>query len=461
MHLQVLLGAGLAFLCFCLIIGCAICWRKGKHRDPTNVKDQALERIVLDSNAGLLGNTSMPVKQQYEEVEGSVLDYPQSAISNPPTLATNASLVLAEGPSLPFIPVIQKASLTSKTRRILERRCTVSGDSSDYKEPAALGSSVAKPLGPMLGHSQTAPDSLTAMKTKPKPLLHFTLFYSSYELTLTVSVIGIDNLPKKFGSGCHSYVRVHLLPKIMETQQTAVRRKSLNPEFRESFQFSGYTLEEIRCFKLRFATYVKEFHNLKDTFVGELLFPLEQADWKLDTPFTYTMELTTTKTKLKKCFSTQDMASPTSSALRPKLVGQLFILLQYQTLANRIKVMVRKAETLARLTRIPGSPDHCVIINLYKDGKVISSKETKTSSGYNPVWNAPFLFDIPPGDIESLDLSLEFIVMQGRIYTRSCILGRVLIGANASETGRMHWKEMSSRGHVESARWHTIQSDAF
>ncbi|XP_072881561.1 synaptotagmin-11 isoform X1 [Hemitrygon akajei] len=459
--LQVLFGAGLAFLCFCLIVGCAICWRKGRRRDPTNGKDQALERIVLDSSAGLLGNTSTPVKQQYEEVEGSVLDYPQSATSSPLDLGGQRQIGPRGRPSLPSIPIIQKTSLASKTRRTLERRCTLSGASLDFKEPAALGSSMVKPLGPTLGHSHTAPDSLVAMKSKPKPLLHFILYYSSYELTLTVSIIGIHNLPKKFGAGCDSYVRIHLLPKVMEPQQTAVRRKSLNPEFRESFQFSGYTMEEIRCFKLRFAAYVKEFHNLKDTFVGELLLPLQRADWKVDIPSTYNMELTTTKTKLKKCLSTQDMASHTSSMVQPKLVGQLFILLQYQTLANRIKVMVRKAESLARLIRIPGSPDHSVIINLYKDGKVISSKETRTASGYNPVWNAPFLFDIPPGDIESLDLSLEFIVMQGRIYTRSYVLGRVFIGASAPETGKMHWKEMSSRGHVESARWHPIQSDTF
>ncbi|XP_069758720.1 synaptotagmin-11-like isoform X2 [Narcine bancroftii] len=454
-YLHVVLGAGLAIFCFCLIVGCALCWRRGKHRDPTGGKGLGSERIVLETNAGLLGNTSTPVKQQYEEVEGSVLDYPPCVVSHLQDSGHPCQLGPHGRPSLPFIPVIPKPGLNSKTKRILERRCTVSGDISDYKEPVRLGSSVPKPLG---SPSQNVPDSFMGMKTKPKPLLHFTLFYSSYELNLTVSIIGIYNLPRRFGTGCDSYVRVHLLPKILEPRQTAVRRKSLNPEFRESFQFSGHTPEEIKCFTLRFAVYVKEFHNLKDSFVGELFFPLEQLDWKLDVPSTHTMGLSATKTKLKKCLSTQDVAS---GAAPPKLLGQLFVLLQYQTLANRIKVMVRKAETLARLTRMPGSPDHYVIINLYKDGKTLSSKVTKTSSGYNPVWNAPFLFDVPPGDIESLDLSLEFIIMQGRIYTRSSALGRVVISADASETGRMHWKEMASRGHVESARWHTIQPDAF
>ncbi|XP_049895456.1 synaptotagmin-4 [Epinephelus moara] len=143
----------------------------------------------------------------------------------------------------------------------------------------------------------------------------------------------------------------------------------------------------------------------------------------------------------------------------PRALGQLFILLQYQTLAQRIKVMVRKAENLAKLTRIPGAPDHYVVINLRQDGKIIGTKETKGASGPNPVWNAPFLFDVPSGDIIQLPLVLEFIVMQGRLYTKSSILGRVLIGNNVSEAGQGHWKEMCSRGQIETARWHTIQSD--
>lgn len=58
--------------------------------------------------------------------------------------------------------------------------------------------------------------------------------------------------------------------------------------------------------------------------------------------------------------------------------------------------------------------DHYVVINLRQDGKIIGTKETKGTSGPNPVWNAPFLFDLPSGDITQLPLVLEFIVMQVR-----------------------------------------------
>lgn len=56
--------------------------------------------------------------------------------------------------------------------------------------------------------------------------------------------------------------------------------------------------------------------------------------------------------------------------------------------------------------------DHYVVINLRQGGKVIGTKETKGAGGNNPVWNAPFLFDLPTGDISQMPLILEFIVMQ-------------------------------------------------
>lgn len=57
-------------------------------------------------------------------------------------------------------------------------------------------------------------------------------------------------------------------------------------------------------------------------------------------------------------------------------------------------------------------PGHYVIIHLYHNGHVIDTKETKSITGYNPVWNMPFLFNLPAGDIQQQELSLEFTIMQ-------------------------------------------------
>lgn len=57
-------------------------------------------------------------------------------------------------------------------------------------------------------------------------------------------------------------------------------------------------------------------------------------------------------------------------------------------------------------------PGHYVIIHLYHNGHIIDTKETKSITSYNPVWNMPFLFNLPAGDIQQQELSLEFTVMQ-------------------------------------------------
>ncbi|XP_060611495.2 synaptotagmin-4-like [Anolis sagrei] len=463
-HLQAFLGVGLALLCFCLLLGCAICWHQRKKSRSDDAKAQVADRTVMDLGLVSPSRTITPVaiQQQYVEIEGEVLEAPSStAVMDSPGSSGPESppRSLRHGrASLPSIPISQKLGLPVKAPRGRERRCTISGESA-FGDRSSL---ISRPtLGTSLPQSYTVPRGLSGATTmKPRPHLHFTLFYSEAEALLTVTVVGVSRLPKGLRSSRNSYVKVYLLPKFVEPQRTSLCKRSLNPEFHEQFQFGRYGLEELQSLTLRFTVYAKEFHNLKDSFLGEVMFPCSQATWNPRVPSVYTQELSTTKTKLRKSLSSQDI-SLSPSFCQPKSMGQLFLLLQYQALANRIKVLVRKAENLGRLTRIPGTPDHYVVIQLYHDGKVLDTKETKSVAGCNPVWNTPFLFSIPAGDIQEQQLALEFTVMQARLYTRSCLVGRVLIGPNAPEMGQVHWKEMCSRGNVESARWHSIQPPAF
>ncbi|KAM6350641.1 uncharacterized protein FN964_007622 [Alca torda] len=276
----------------------------------------------------------------------------------------------------------------------------------------------------------------------------------------------------------------HPAALLLASQRVALQHGSLHLAHWEPCRFGQYSLEELRSFTLRFTIYVR-FHSLKDSFVGEVLFPCAQATWDPQVPSSYSWELSSTKTKLRKVrkavvsdrgvvlmfwlrsawsqspktscahnLSRSVLSSPTKS------LGQLFLLLQYQALASRIKVLVRKAEDLGRLSRMPGTPGHYIIIHVYHNGHVFDTKETKSITGYNPVWNMPFLFNLPAGDIQQQELSLEFTVMQAHIYTRSSPLGCVQVGPRAPGAGLLHWKEMCSRGQLESAWWHWIQPNA-
>ncbi|KAM6409423.1 synaptotagmin-2-like [Rhynochetos jubatus] len=457
-HLQVIFGMGLALLCLSILLGCAVCWWHRRCPGPHLGWERATVQLGPALPAGMV---PVPIQQHYEELAGEVLGV-QVDEGPPASLASHRGLLhgTASFPSLPFSP---------KPVGAWQCHCTISRANLLCKEVSPL-------IRPIPGLSGTGP--------KQHPRLHCDLFYSPTEAMLTVTVLGVSHLPKGLQGGWGSYVKVYLLPQLTASRRVALQHGSLHPARRKPCRFGQYSLEELRSFTLRFAVYAR-FHSLKDSFLGEVVFPCAQATWVPMVPSSYSWELSSTKTKLRKCLNVHDMGRSVSS--QPKSLGHLFLLLQYQALANRIKVLVRKAEHLGQLSRMPGTPGHCVVIHLHHNGHVIDTKETKSVTGYSPVWNMPFLFNLPSGDIQQQELCLEFTVMQGsqpptcgtrttkprgatsfcpqkvagaRIYSRSSPLGHVQVGPRAPGTGLLHWREMCSRGQLESARWHQLQPGA-
>ncbi|XP_057705546.1 synaptotagmin-5 isoform X1 [Corythoichthys intestinalis] len=462
-NLQILLAVLLAVFCYCLVLAFILCCRPKKSL-PSEDKEIGMtcphpnERVTVTVTPALC---TRPVRQQYEELDGDVLDFTSSKSSSSPSEDDLSDLPFDSRCASPFrrlsSPVVplgcrqnsnhSGASLPSLTKLVPKsrwakgRRSTVSGESFSHQAT----------LSPPQYGSITSPKP-----AKPAPLLHFSLLYSSSG-TLVVNILGMSGRRR----GNRVLVRASLPPLCPLPQQVVSRRRSVSPELQnQSVALQAGSVERLRLCTLKLEVYGRDFSGLREVALGVVELPCQHLDWEPDTTATCTRQLSPVKSKLKKSVSSQDTWSHRKSSLcPPRSLGQLFVLLQYQASAGRIKVMVRKAEQLAKLMRIPGAPDHYIVINLHHDGKVISTKETKGAGSSSPVWNAPFLFDLPHGDIAQLPLLLEFIVMQGRLYTKSSILGRVLIGGHVSDEGRGHWKEMCSRGPVETARWHAIQSD--
>ncbi|KAK7913528.1 hypothetical protein WMY93_013739 [Mugilogobius chulae] len=340
----------------------------------------------------------------------------------------------------------------SRSKRTKGRRSTVSGESFLCSEGKSLTSE------PQL--REASQYGTVSIGSKPPSLLHFSLLFSSSHGTLVVNILGVSGTSKKRS---HVFVRASLPPLCPSPQPLSSRRRSLSPELHsQSVLLHVGPMEELNVCTLRLAVYSRDFSGLREAMLGLVEISCEQMDLTPDTTCTFTREITPTKSKLKKSVSSQEtLVHRKTSVCVPKVLGQVFILMQYQSVAQRIKLMVRKAEHLAKLTRIPGTPDHYVVVNMRQDGRVIATKETKGASGLNPIWNAPFLFDLPPGDISQLPLLFEFIIMQGRLYTKSSVLGHVIIGNSAPEEGQAQWRDMLSRGQIETARWHTIQPDVW
>ncbi|XP_058667061.1 synaptotagmin-7-like [Ammospiza caudacuta] len=405
-HLQLSLSAGLSLLFLGVLLGCAMCW--WHRRRP----GRALGRQRVELGAALPAATvPVPIQQRGSE-RGARAEEISPA---PPAPRGGSPHGTASLPSLPLLP--QLAGLW-------QRRCTVAGT-----KPLCGERSPLVPAAPP--------------RSGQRPRLHCELRYSVPEATLTVTVLGVSQLPRGQRG---SRVKVSL---VSPARRGSERRRSLRREPRRC-RFGPYGPQELRGCTLRFAVYARA-RSLQESFVGEVLFPCAEAAWDPRAPSSYSWELASTKTKLSKhCHAPSLSCSVLSSPPRP--LGQLLLQLQLQPAAGRIKVLLRKAQALGRLSRMPGTPGHYVIIHLRHEGHIIDTKETKSVSGYSPVWNAPFLFTLPTGDIQQQQLALEFVVMQARLHGRGSVLGRVQLGP-----GVPHWRDMCSRAPLESERWHRIQ----
>jgi hypothetical protein len=100
--------------------------------------------------------------------------------------------------------------------------------------------------------------------------------------------------------------------------------------------------------------------------------------------------------------------------------------------------------------------DYYVIINLHRNNDAIIYKETKSGAGVSPIWNQPFIFDVP--EFDTSQYWIQFLVMQGKNYTKDGVIGQVLVGPNTSISGIQHWNDITGLDFLEIAKWHPIAS---
>lgn len=335
-HLQILLAVGLAVFCYCLVLGCILCCRRKK-----SVSSEDKEAVFSSSHPAERVTVTLtpspciqPVKQQYEELDGDVLEFPSSKSSSSPSEddlsalpfdhspTTSAELVQSPGsvfmmrrlstPALSCstkrtshgrasLPSLTKLSLVSKSRRAMGRRSTVSGESFLYSESSQLTAGAAtspnQQVEPCV--SQYGSNSLS-IPSKPAPLLHFSLLFSSACGTLVVNILGLSGVSRR-RSGV--FVRVSLPPLCPTPQQIASRRRSLSPDLHsQSFVLQVGSVEELRTCTLRLAVHSRDFSGLREAALGVVELHCGQMDLEPDTTTTYTRQLSPTKSKLKKVY---------------------------------------------------------------------------------------------------------------------------------------------------------------
>ncbi|XP_044048912.1 uncharacterized protein syt18b [Siniperca chuatsi] len=489
-HLQILLLVGLIIFCLCLVLGCILCWRNSqmcpvKDKDPVTSAPTPAETVTFAQSPPPSAATTAS-RQQYEGPDGDMLEYPSTftspalsegeftslpfsnraaserkeqpksyfslrRLSTPPLTSPLYKPIDSSHASLPSFP---KLGLLSKTCKALQRRCTVTGGSISYNEhsrltsPSAVSPSMPEEPIPMTLLSYGSSASCQ-QPISPKPCLHFTMAFSPEQQTLVVTVLSLTGTSHRL----EDVSVLGSLPPLYPCPMQASAQSSLSPETHSLvLLLKVSSVKELQRCVLRIATYTREPSSLRGTTLGELVAECGGRDWRAEHPFHFTKELNPKKWKLKKSLISQDAAMCKGLSCPP----QIFILLQYQTLAHRIKATVLRADNLDNLVHTLAATEYQVVINLHHEGVVISSRETK--GGSCTVWNTSILFDLPQGDISQLPLMLEFVIMQNQVLSEGKVLGRVQIGAEAADAGRAHWRDMCNL-QVEQARWHTVQPE--
>lgn len=292
MHLQILLAVGLAVLCFCLVIGCIICCRHRKS-NPTNDKEVELslpplpaDHVTLTLSPAPSINTQ-PIKQQYEELDGDVLDYPSSSTpsedlsfsSLPHASRSRFSLRRLSSPAVSSKHAVRvRSSLPNIPKLSLAVKSQKRNNDVLYSETDRLNGNNNQHYGSNF-HKHT-------------PSLHFTLLFSPAEGKLTVTVLGLYRGSRKLSG---SSIRA-CLPPIFPTP-TRRLGLGLGPE---AIQFQVRSVEELQACTLRLTASSRDFSGLRETAVGELELACAEIHWEPDSTVTFNCQLNPARRRLRK-----------------------------------------------------------------------------------------------------------------------------------------------------------------
>lgn len=316
-NLQILLAVGLAVFFYCLVLGC-IFWCCRQKTVSLEDKEAAFLPPHLASGVAASSSSHSPctqhVKQQYEELDGDVLEFVASSPSgddlscatDPKRSAERVEAPLSffplrrlSSPAVPCsprktlrvgrasLPSLTKISLVSKSRYVMGRLSTGNSEIFAHFKGSRLTGQQGEPCSTQYGSGSL---SISA------PLLHFSLLFSSASGTLVINILGLSGHRR---SGV--IVRVSLPPICPSAQQITLRRRSLSPDLQgQSRVLQVGSVEELRACTLRLAVYSRDFSGLREAALGWLELPCEPVDWESEITNTYSKQLTATKGKLKK-----------------------------------------------------------------------------------------------------------------------------------------------------------------
>ncbi|XP_070496414.1 synaptotagmin 1 isoform X1 [Chironomus tepperi] len=310
----------------------------------------------------------------------------------------------------------------------------------DLKSVQLLGSAYKEKVQPdmeeLTDNAEEQEDEGSKQSEQKLGKLQYKLEYDFNSNSLAVSVIKAEELPAlDMGGTSDPYVKVYLLPDKKKKFETKVHRKTLNPEFNETFVFKNLPYAEAMNKTLVFAIFDFDRFSKHDQ-IGEVKVPLCQID------LAQTIE------------EWRELQSVEGEGGQEKL-GDICFSLRYVPTAGKLTVVILEAKNLKKMD-VGGLSDPYVKIAIMQNGKRLKKKKTSIKKcTLNPYYNESFSFEVPFEQIQKVNLVVT-VVDYDRIGTSEPI-GKVVLGYNASGTELRHWSDMLASPRRPIAQWHTLK----
>ncbi|XP_061780264.1 synaptotagmin-1b [Nerophis lumbriciformis] len=264
--------------------------------------------------------------------------------------------------------------------------------------------------------------------------LHFTLDYNFTDNMLVVGILQAAGLPAMdVGGSSDPYVKVYLLPDKKKKFETKVHRKTLEPNFNETFTFKvPYT--ELGGKTLVMTVYDFDRFSKHDA-IGAVKIPMSSVDFSQS---------------LQEWRDLQKAEKEESERL-----GDICLSLRYVPTAGKLTVVILEAKNLKKMD-VGGLSDPYVKIHLIQNGKRLKKKKTTTKKNtLNPYYNESFSFEVPSEQIEKVQVAVT--VLDYDKIGKNDAIGKVLLGMSGTGTEQRHWEDMLANPRRPIAQWHSIQ----
>uniref|UniRef100_A0A3B5MUJ7 Synaptotagmin n=1 Tax=Xiphophorus couchianus TaxID=32473 RepID=A0A3B5MUJ7_9TELE len=262
--------------------------------------------------------------------------------------------------------------------------------------------------------------------------LHFTLDYNFTENSLVVGLLEASELPAMdVGGSSDPYVKLYLLPDKKKKFETKVHRKTLEPNFNETFTFKvPYT--DLGGKTLVMTVYDFDRFSKHDA-IGAIKIPMRGIDFSQS---------------LQEWRDLQKAEKEESERL-----GDICLSLRFVPTAGKLTVVVLEAKNLKKMD-VGGLSDPYVKIHLMQNGKRLKKKKTTIKKNtLNPYYNESFSFEVPSEQLEVLT------VLDYDKIGKNDAIGKLLLGGNSTGTELRHWSDMLANPRRPIAQWHSLKSE--